>query len=229
MPSRLAPVLLACLLLGCHSTIARQPPGAPPTAQSVTRDEPGGDADDPHHAALERLLAEGWGWRNDRQDALHVPLPDWEHWRRVKFWGVTTFVGFRYGDSHHAVAAVWVRRPDDGKTDEPASCLEQFESWGESSARKWGASFDRGELQRRKGPGGDVVVRAVDASVDSLFSHKRYAGAYAAYHLWPGTCTILGFAVPTGDDDELARKVRDRYVAEGFPALDRRRDTAPEF
>ena len=168
----------------------------------MTRDEPGGDAEDPHRAALQRLARESWGWRNDRQDALHVPLPDWQNWRRVKFWGVPTFAGFRYGDDHHAVAAVWVQ---------------------------WGAEVERGEVKLERGPGGTMAVRSLEATVDSLLAHKRYVGALAAYRLWPGTCAILGFAIPSRGEDELSRAIRDRYVKEGFAHLDRRRPTTPDL
>src|SRR5687768_5050364 len=72
----------------------------PPTPASVTVKEPGGDAEDKQGAALFRQLDEAWGLRNDKDDQLHVPLPDHQHWKRVRFWGVEHFVGFRYGGDH---------------------------------------------------------------------------------------------------------------------------------
>ena len=65
-------------------------------------------------------------------------------------------------------------------------------------------------------PGGTFMAKALDAQISSLFSHKAYAAAYAAYVMWPGTCTIFGVAVPIRDAPDAARAVRDRYVSEGF-------------
>ena len=220
----------------CHSGVPRQPPGVPPTVTSVNREEPGGDADDPHSAALDRLLHEGWGWRNDKQDALHVPLPDWKNWRRIRYFGVPTFVGFRYGDDHHAVIAVWVRDADEGTT--PDHCLESFEKWGEPTAHSFSVKVGDPIVSRQPWnptPGAqpdgslEVVVKSVDAEVSTLFSKTKYAAAYAGYVMWPKTCTIFGMAVPVRDSDELARAVRDRYVKDGFWRMQRYVESTPSF
>jgi hypothetical protein len=236
-PSTLRPrafAFLAFAALGCHSGVPRQPPGIAPTLTTVTREEPGGDASDPHEAALERLLKEPWGWRNDKQDALHVPLPDWKNWRRIRYFGVPTFVGFRYGDDHHAVIAVWVREADEGTT--PDQCLDNFEKWGESTARSFSVKVGAPVVSRApwkplpgEGPDGaqEVVIRSVDAEIATLFARSRYAAAYAAYTMWPKTCTIFGVAVPVRDSEELAHQVRDRYVSDGFWRLERRMDITP--
>lgn len=220
---------LVAVVAGCHSTIVRQPPGAPPTAQSVTRDEPGGDADDPHVAALERLEKEPWGWRNDRQDALHVPMPDWKNWRRVKYFGVPTFVGFRYGDDHHAVLAAWVREVEAGQPADPLSCLAAFEKWGDGTARGFGVKTDPPVTTTARWGQGDVAIRSFDAHVSTLLAHKDYAAAYAAYSMWPGTCTILGVAVPIRGADDEAHAVRDRYVRDGFSRMVRMNETKPKL
>src|SRR5690606_3693419 len=89
------------LTAACGSSGVTQPPGAPPSPHTVTVAEPGGDAHDPHKAALERQLKEPWGARNDKDDQLHAPTPDWQNWKRVRYWGVDHFTGFRYGDDHH--------------------------------------------------------------------------------------------------------------------------------
>src|SRR5690606_13488536 len=108
-----------------------QPPGQPPTPETITRAEPGGDAHDPHLAALQRLIEEPWGYREDRQNTLRVPMPDSPNWRRVRFHAVPTFAAFRYGDAHHAVIGVWVQAVEEGEPDDLASCLARFEAWGE--------------------------------------------------------------------------------------------------
>jgi hypothetical protein len=221
-------------ILGCHTAPLRQPPGLPPTEPSISREEPGGDADDPHESALKRLLSEVWGWRNDKQDALHVPLPDWQNWRRVRYFGVPTFVGFRYGDDHHAVIAIWVREADEGVT--PDGCLDSFERWAEPTAHDFSVSVGPGTVthphwpspQERDGTA-TAAVKSLDAEVTALFSRKTYAAAYAAYTLWPKTCTIFGIAVPMRGEDDLARQVRDRFVNDGFWRMDPRVQQAPAF
>ncbi|HEY3595327.1 MAG TPA: hypothetical protein VGL13_15680 [Polyangiaceae bacterium] len=246
----------------------RQPPGIPPSETSVTREEPGGNANDPHQSALRRLLAAGWGWRNDKQDALHVPLPDWQNWRRIRYFGVPSFVGFRYGDDHHAVIAIWVRDVDEGVTT-PDACLESFEHWAEPTAHEFSVSIGEATVTRAPWPreatvadagpgagatdadadvsapnvgsgvgsgggggggggGGEVVVKSLDAEVTALFSRKTYAAAYAAYVLWPRTCTIFGIAVPMLGNDDLARQVRDRYVNDGFVRMVRNHQDTPQ-
>ena len=163
----------------CHSSAVRQPPGVPPTQSSITRDEPGGDASDPNESALKRLLSEGWGWRNDKQDALHVPLPDWSNWRRIRFFGVPTFVGFRYGDDHHAVIAIWVREADDGTTVD--QCLDAFEDWAKPTARSF--SVDVGEptvtrLNWHPSPNeqADLMVKSFDAKISTLIFDQELCG-----------------------------------------------------
>lgn len=73
----------------------------------------------------------------------------------------------------------------------------------------------------------DVTVRSFHAQINTLFSKKAYAAAYAAYVMWPKTCTIFGVAVPEREQPDLAEQVRDRYVKDGFGRLERRTETAP--
>jgi len=228
-------VAAACsVLVGCHSQVVKQPPGAPPTPITVNRDEPGGDADDPHQAALQRLLREGWGWRNDKDDVVHVPLPDWQNWRRIRYWGVPTLVGFRYGDDHHAVIAVWVRSVADGTTSD--QCLEQFEQWAAPTAHDFSVDVGqpvvtrmpwKGHVDPQLAASGEVVVRSFHAQINTLFSKKSYAAAYAGYVMWPKTCTIFGVAVPEREQAQMAEELRDRYVKDGFWRLERRTEKPP--
>jgi hypothetical protein len=207
----------------------------------VNREEPGGDADDPHQAALERLIKEPWGWRNDKEDALHVPLPDWKNWRRIRYYGVPTFVGFRYGDDHHAVIAIWVRPADDGATAD--QCLDSFEKWAAPTAHSFSVKLGPSKLTRspwnphpvvpRDALGstnaGEVVAKSFDAQIDTLLATSSYASAYAGYVIWPKTCTIFGVAIPMRGNVELAHQLRDRYVEDGFWRLERRLDSTPSY
>ena len=74
-----------------------------------------------------------------------------------------------------------------------------------------------------------MVIKSVEAEINTLLSQKSYSAAYAAYVMWPKTCTIFGIAVPVRDSPELAQKVRDRYVKDGFWRILRRTDKTPEM
>ncbi len=199
----------------------------PPSPETITREEPGGDAHDPHLAALERLMQQPWGFRQDRQKALRVPMPDWPNWRRVRFFGMPTFAAFRYGDAHHAVIGVWVRAVEEGQPDDPGSCLAHFEAWGEPRARSFRVKLEPATTKRIRFGKDEITVRSLEARIDTLLKKSSYSAAYAAYPLWPGTCTVVGIAVASKDAGDAARLVRDRYVDEGFQKLIRASKTVP--
>lgn len=209
------------LLLGACATTPRLAPGLPPDQKSVSRDEPGGNASDPHTAALQRLLDSPWGWRNDRQDAFHVPLSDWENWKRVRFWGVPSFVGFRYGDSHHAVMALWVKRLDPGDSDgDPGICIDRMDRWAKPLSSTYRVRMTSREMARGSWKTqGDVAIRSVDAQVKALLATRTYHGTIAASFAWPRVCVVYGYAFEAGTAPEVSAKVRDRYVKEAFSRL----------
>src|SRR5690606_14533247 len=144
LASRILVGALLAAVVGCGtgSTPPAQPPAKaqPPSPESVTRDHPGGDSDQPHAAALTRLLESPWGHRVDKDDQLMVPLPDAEHWKRVRYFGVDHFVGFRYGKDHHAMVAVFVQKvePDDLTSEK---CLRRFEQWGRPLIQPFDVDF----------------------------------------------------------------------------------------
>jgi hypothetical protein len=144
-----------------------------------------------------------------------------------------------------------VRDADEGVT--PQGCLDAFEQWATPTAHDFSVAVSEGAVTRARWPAdpgtaagapetpgpndqsgtleargqGGVVVKSVDAEITALFSKKSYAAAYAAYAMWPRTCTIFGIAVPKRGNDDLARQVRDRYVTEGFWRMDRHLATTP--
>jgi hypothetical protein len=126
---------------------------------------------------------------------------------------------------------VWVRPAPEGTTSE--QCTDQFEQWASPTAHDF--SVDVGAKTESRAPfrgavGGEaseVVIRSFHARIDTLFSRKSYAAAYAAYVMWPKTCTIFGVAVPDRDNPELAEQVRDRYVKDGFSRMERHAEAAP--
>lgn len=243
--ARVVAVVLSSFALGCSATVPPRPVGLPPTPRTVTVQNPGGDAADPGWAALDRLAREPWGVRRDRTNTLLIPLADALHWTRVRLWGYPTRTAFRFGDDHHGVIAIWYG-PTTGP-DDPESCLGRFlaearpiaESYGTrvlssrlvhtvqrpSDALRAGAAVTRGgdppSPAARPTPQAmrPMVVQVIDAEVAGFLSSKVYAGAIASYPSWPGTCLIQGFAVPADEHQELATRVRDRWVAEAAPRL----------
>lgn len=227
MRTWVAAAAASSLLAGCGSSAQTQPPGKPPTQATVTMSEPGGDAHDPHWAALTRQLEQPWGWRNDKDDQVHAPLVDWEKWKRVRYWGVEHFTGFRYGDDHHVVSiALVLDVPPDSKSNSEL-CLRRFEAWARPQLKGYDVSlgqFGEHETKWREQP---VKIRTVDGWVDTMFSRRHFSGAWAAYAAYPDACLIYAMAVPWRTQPGLAKKVRDRWVAEAFDKMNVLTKTRP--
>jgi hypothetical protein len=227
---RLASGAALVLLGACASPVPQTPHAAqpPPAPATVTRVEPGGNADNPQVAALQRLLAEPWGIQSDKANALDIALPDAPHWRRVRFWLVPTYTGFRYGDKHHGAAAFLIREAPKDVPLTSDACLHDFESWARPIADGMRVTITDPEIARIPWQTGRVSVRARDTSVPFGFETKRYATVYGAYALWGTSCGILAYAFPMNEDAELARHVRDRFVHDAFSQFRAKSTTRPE-
>ncbi len=197
----------------------RQPPGRPPTPTSVTVAEPGGDAANPHRAALERVLAGKWGLRDDKDHQMLVPLPDWKKWKRVRYWGVHHFTGFRYGDEHHVIAIVFVKPVPEGEKPDAKMCMERFVSWARSRIRNFDVKLGPIEQKDEHWRGEPMDVEYVDGNVDFGFSHHRFSAAWATYPAYPDACLTYAIAVPWRGQKDVAEKLRDRWVEEGFSQM----------
>ncbi len=225
--SALAPALalaLALALNGCtghppapKSTLAAAPKGSGPRA-------PVNDARGPkseHPDALGRLLDAGWGTRVDRRRIISLPLPDASAWTHVRYWGVTTLAGYRYGEDHHVALAVFAfTAPPGGATIE--GCSAKFHAWGDSRAKAF--DIDVGDARVDEitwPPGGNKTAKiyVFDARRRSILGTKRYAAAYAIYPAWNEACLMAGFAVPERDAPDAARQLRDRLVRDALPGL----------
>jgi hypothetical protein len=228
---------LACALVvlasglglgGCGgNSAARGPAGAPSTIGSTRV----GPNDAEHEAAIAHLAEAPWGMRIDKRRTFSLPLPDGGNWTHVKFWGVTTLAGFRYGDSHHAVAAAFVFASTKSEAT-VEGCSRRFLEWGRAHAKAF--DLDIGE------PRVDVVpwlgapppeklaapattesmvrIYVLDAERRSVFGTSRYPSAFAVYPAWKDACLVVGVSVP-GDDAPLADAVRDRLVRDALPAV----------
>ena len=84
------PALLAVAAFtsACSSSTgaANRPVLAAPPPRDDGKPAEGGKGGDEHAAALEQLKLGSLDGRVDKQNSIRVPLPDAEHWTRVRFW-----------------------------------------------------------------------------------------------------------------------------------------------
>jgi hypothetical protein len=213
--------LFAGLVAGASACSSASLSNVPIAAASPPKDD-GSNAEGvggglSHSAALEELKVARSGMVIDRQRSIVFPLPDAQHWTRVKFWGVESLVGFRYGKEHHAVVAATITHvPPDAPQ---GACTKSFEDW----AMPWVQAF---EVELQRDPPRAIPWNARIVDIDVLYARAAtlavrdgYAVAYGAYPAWPGACLILGIAVPAREDEERARAVRDRFAKEVLPRV----------
>jgi hypothetical protein len=217
-------VLPMCALLGCSGCSSGTSAGTTRVvaAASPPKDDgspsEGGNGGGEHSAALEELKIGAVVRKLDKQGAVAIPLPDADHWVRVKFWGVPSLVGFRYGKEHHALVGGFVTHVADNSVQ--GACMKSFEEW----ANPWIDAFD--VEVKHEAPMAVMWHRQI-VEVDSVFaktatmaSHDSYAGTYAAFPVWKNACLIVGIAIPGRDDDDRAREVRDRFAREVLPKIE---------
>ncbi|MCC6900943.1 MAG: hypothetical protein IT377_18340 [Polyangiaceae bacterium] len=207
--------VMLCAACG-SSGVPPQPPGTPPKAETVTVAEPGGNAHDPHFAALDRQVHEPWGERNDKDNQLLVPLPDAPKWKRVRYFGVEHFLGFRYGDDHHVLALAFVHDAEPGAAVDSRSCIRRFESWARAQSKAFGPKLEAIGERNSKWRDQPLSIHFVDGYADVAFSRREFSAAWAAYPAYPDACLIFAVAVPWRDQPEAARKLRDRFLTEAF-------------
>lgn len=218
--------LVAAVQLACSATV-RQPPGAPPTRASITREHPGGDAEDPHRAALERLLGIGWGHRSDKDDQLLVPLHDVRHWKRVRFWLLDHFTGFRYGTDYHGLSVVLVRDLGGREVVDSARCMREAEAWARPQLNAYGVRLGAIARHRVAWQEHRVLVHETDAVVDYGLGPSEFSAAWAAYPAYVDACLIFAFAVPWRSHPELAQRVVRRWIEEAVPRISPRTQKRP--
>lgn len=223
-PAHALVVVLLAFAAGCSSGTSKGS-SLPIVAASPPKDDgkpaQGGSGGVEHAAALEELRVAATEMRPDRQNSIQIPLPDAEHWMRVKFWGIPTLVGFRYGQGHHAVVAGYVTHVDDNTA--PGACTKSFEKWAlplieaydieiqhePPAAFNWQKTPETTEV---------VAIESLFASAATLIEQSEQAVAYAAYPAWKGACLIVGVGVPARDGDVArAKAVRDRFAKDVLP------------
>ncbi len=177
----------------------------------------GGQGGQEHAAALEQLKTAAFDWRTDRQNSLRVLLPDAPTWLRVKFWGVKSLVGFRYGKDHHAIVAGFIIHVPDENA--PGACGKAFEAWAQPYVDAFEVEVAHDAPTAVPWTGKIVDIDSLVATTATLGDHDQYVAAYATYPAWAGACLVLGIAIPARDELERAKAVRDRFAADVLPKL----------
>jgi hypothetical protein len=219
-------LIVATSGIGCSSAV-RQPPGAPPSPKSVTLENPGGDADDPQAAALKRQLEMPWRWAMDKDGQVNVPMVDADNYKRVRYWAIDHFTGFRYGDDYHVMNVVLVQDIPEGAVMDSRQCMSQAEKWGRPQLKNFEVKLGNPEVHESQWRGQPIVVKSLDGYLDFGFERRKFSAAWAAYPAYPDACLVFGVAVPWGKHPELAAQVRDRWVKEAVPRIQARTKTKP--
>ncbi len=178
------------------------------------------EAGDVHEAALMRLMNAPWGARNDKDDQIHAPLPDWENWKRVRFWGFDHFTGFKYGKEHHLITAAFVTELPPGTPVRSETCMRKFEAWGRPQIKGFDVKFDEFKVKWAKWRNQPLMISYVDGKLNWGLSRVEFSGAWAAYPAYTNACLIYAVGVPWREHQDLAQKLRDRFMEEGFAQMD---------
>ncbi len=202
-----------------------QPVAPAPPPKHDGQPSQGGNGGQQHAAALEQLHSAALGWRVDRQNSVRIQLPDAEHWTRVKFWGVKSLVGFRYGKEHHAIVAGFILHPDGP---DQSDCGKQFEQMAQPYIDSFEVQLEHDPPAAIPWNGKIVDLDSLVAAPRTLAAREQYVAGYGTYPAWPGACLVLGIAVPARDELERAKAVRDRFVAEVLPTVKVSKDEPKE-
>jgi hypothetical protein len=218
---------LAALASACGSSTPTRPPGAPPTPATVTMDHPGGDARDPHEAALLRQVTEAWGFQEDKDGQLRIPLVDSKNYERVRYWTIEHFVGFKYGSDFHTLNSVFVLDVPAGAPLDSESCLKRAEQWAHPQIQNFQIKLADQQMMQSRWHDTPIFVISTDGYLDFGLERRRFSAAYAAYPAYSDACLVFGFAVPWREHEALAKQTRDRWIKEGVPRIEPLTKTRP--
>ena len=136
------------------------------------------------------------------------PIPT--NWLRVRYFGVEHYVGFRYGDEHHAMLIAFVQDLPPDTPMKSDTCMRHFEAWGLPLTHPFDVTFSPFESHLGRWQGQSLESRSVDGKVNLGFTAAEFSGAWAAYPAYQDACLVLAVAVPWRDHPELAQKLRDQ-------------------
>jgi hypothetical protein len=197
----------------------------PPTSISLA--QPGGDVEDPHAAALVRLLEEPFGMLRDKDDQVRVELPDPRHWKRVRYRAFDHLVGFRYGEKYHAVSVLLGIDTRAGRAADSLACIRQAETMARPRVRALNVEFGAIEETEIEWEGKRVVVHSVEGMFPWALQRIAFSAAWAAYPAYDKACLIYGIGIKHDDRPELARLLRNRWIREAAPKVEMRTEQKP--
>lgn len=218
--------MLLLVLVGCGPSTVRLPPNAPPTPETITKEHPGGNAHDPHQAALTRLLSAEWGHRSDRDRQARFPLLDREKWTRIRFAFVDHLVGFTYGSDHHALSAGFVVPLKEGDPQTSAQCVARFEEDALEQVEFFGGEVTALSSQKGEWNETELFVRKAHGSINILFQHYDVSLAWTGYPAYPNSCLVYAVVVVWDGQQPLADAVRDKWIS-GFSEFQALTTTEP--
>jgi hypothetical protein len=217
--SGLACVAVLAMLGGCTTHVTAPPAvvvAAPPPKDDgkASNLSPGGMS---HSAALEELKLAPLFPMIDKQHTFRILIPDARHWTRVKFYGLPSLFGLRYGKEHHAVVGATIQHVDGDAS--LAECSKAFEAWGAPWLDAFDVDVARDPVVTVPWKGGEAEIHTSYAKAASLLVHDGFAVAYGAYPAWKGACLVVGIAVPAHDDEGRAKAARDRFARDVLPRV----------
>ena len=106
--------------------------------------------------------------------------------------------------------------------------MRSFEAWGLPQTHPFDVKFSPFETNLGKWQGKILESRSVDGRLNLGFTSSEFSGAWAAYPAYADGCLVLAVAVPWREHKDLAQKLRDRWVSEGFPLAVVASDVRPE-
>jgi len=198
-----------------------------PSPSSITIDNPGGDAPDPHAASLVQMLKGPFGWANDKDDQVRVMLPNASLWKRVRYHGFEHLTGFRYGSDHHAIAVVLVEDTRQGRAPTSETCMRHAETLARPRAREFALEVQPIVETRVNWRGKSLVMHSTQGEFPFGFRRISFAAAWVAYPAYESSCLYQVFAAKYEGQPELARKLRDRWMTEAATQIDIRTTTKP--
>jgi len=198
-----------------------------PSPASVNRDHPGGDAPDPHAAALVRLLQEPLGMLRDKDDQVRIELPDSRNWRRVRFRGFPHLTGFKYGKARHAVDVVATLDTRAGRAPQSLACIRYAETLARPRIRA--LSVELGPITETRITWRDtvIVVHAVDGVFPYGWKRIAFSAAWAAYPAYGSACLLEGIGIKHGSRPDLAKLARDRWILDAASRVEPRTHDKP--
>lgn len=198
-----------------------------PTPGSVNMARPGGDAPDPHAAALVRLLEEPLGALRDKDNQVVLEYPDHRNWKRVRFRTFDHLIGFRYGDKFNGTIVVLAHDTRAGRKSESRACIRQVETLARPRLRA--LSVKIGPILETEITWHDqrVIVHSVDGAFPWGFQRIEFSAAWAAYPAYEKACLIQGIGIKHENRPDLARLVRDRWIREVAAAIEPRTTEKP--